>query len=559
MSTSRVSQYSEEKSSVLLNKKTLESHLGSITDQTLVVSIIGPFQTGKSSFVSHFTGERINISIGDGNEEETQGVWLYGPYQFNALKRRWGLSEVSGDSTKVLFVDTEGFGGKAGRNSEENRLILCELTAPFLAISQVCLLMHKSNIQKGEQETFKYFLEVTANICTGANSGANGKGNMNVVDLVNSLTNFRTGEVDEDGNLLSKHYKPTADNGQFQQASQYLRNLYMKNFGLDASHHLIIDKFWALPHFSDETLISEQGDSFQTGFRLVAQQLLSMLERIKVQHSISGQGALEAFHLFHDNIKNENFQELARRARVLAELGTAERILLPFVEAKARECTAAMDTLASRLVGAIQKDCKRVVDTGLQALVSQAVSEIESFSGISPSAKKSERFTEIVEEAKKELSAHAIKLETFYDQQVNDEQHKAILIRIENALKGKMVSLDARVLKEVDSKRSLEKVPLEEIVAELKEAVDQTLDQAIKELNPSHLVAEKCKNKAYGDAKQMDEALRTTAQKIVVINKESWRKFWTEVGTKIGGTLFSAAVSVGTSFAKTAITRKLGK
>ena len=138
---SRVALYSDDDHRTVVHTDYLAERLKCIKGQVLIVSVAGPFQAGKSSFISHLVGDAA-VKSGVGSQETTKGIWVHGPYDLNALKQRWNIPEIAGDTTKVLFIDTEGSGGNAGSNYEENKIVMCELIGPFLAVSQVCVFMY---------------------------------------------------------------------------------------------------------------------------------------------------------------------------------------------------------------------------------------------------------------------------------------------------------------------------------------------------------------------------------------------------------------------------------
>ena len=133
----------------IIYKDRLSTLLRGIKDQLLVVSVVGPAQAGKSALISHMTGDKM-ITIGNGSSETTQGVLICGPYSLNSLKKRWGMQELDGDSTKVIFVDTEGFLG-----GDDVTRVISRLFYPYLAISDLVVLMHTTNVTSNDIAAFK--------------------------------------------------------------------------------------------------------------------------------------------------------------------------------------------------------------------------------------------------------------------------------------------------------------------------------------------------------------------------------------------------------------------
>ena len=327
--------FQDGESRVTVYERNAQLCLSGVSDRLLIVSIIGSFQLGKSSFISHLTGDST-IGIGHGVNVQTKGVWLYGPYSLNVLKQRWNVPEVPDDQTKVIFVDTEGFQGHdVGKSLEENKLLMCQLISPYIAISQVCILMQRANVTIGSVEVFRYLLDVVQRISAGANATA--AGSMTLIDISTNLGRFETGVVDEEGRAVTAAYHPADDPELFEVACRFLAKVQSGRLlkaapGIARSVQVSINHFWPLPAFTGGVPIGDQDRNFATGFALVVRHLFSVLDEIKGANVISGRGAFTSLKYVLERLERENIEELVKAARQLARDTTVEQKLIPLIE-----------------------------------------------------------------------------------------------------------------------------------------------------------------------------------------------------------------------------------
>ena len=397
---SPVASYDESQDKVVTKDDVFARVLRSIDDQLLIVTLVGPYQVGKSSFIAHLTGD-IKIQIGSGIEPVTKGVWFYGPYSLNALKQRWQVPEVPDDKTKVIFVDTEGFqGDDVGHSYGENIILMCQMLAPYIAISQVCMLFHSANIARSTTETLQYFLDVTQRICLGSNSSELGEDQMVVVDVSTCVARYQTGEEDEEGRPLRLIYCPDTNPGSFEDVCSFLERIQSCRLAGGSPSEMssdevygstVVKHFWPLPAFNMAQSISEQGQRFSAGFSLTAQHLLGVLDALKASHKICGKGAYSSLELFRSHMDSSDLGELAQRARCLGELSTAERILRPVVE----DVVAAEKASLELQIRNLQRKLETFVEDSLEL--------IESHSGVSEGVKRTELWTKQISFARQQL------------------------------------------------------------------------------------------------------------------------------------------------------------
>ena len=423
------SAFSSDGRSVSCYNGAVKSVLTEATGQVLIVSIIGPFQRGKSSFISLLTGDRT-IKIGDGINEETKGVWMYGPYSMNMLREKWGVPKVETDETEVFFVDTEGFAGDVGASWEENKLLVCKMVTPYLAISQVTILMHRSSLLKGETEAFLYFLDVAQRICTGSRRAFDG--GTEIIDLSTDVGQYETGDEDQEGRRIVAKYQPAEKPEDFDAVQRYLEKIQCARLNQQQKFekfHLQVKLFWPLPVFEGNLLLFDQPESFVAGFRLVAQRLLGVLESIRSSHNISGIGAFRSFETFQKNLKLEKLEELAEKARELGELTTAERILKSVtdkvIEDFKEDVTNKFKQLEAKMNEIPRTPSEREVNC--EKLLSDALKEINIFPGITPAIRRSELWTTHIASVKSSLQSIVRKLKDSYLKKLSATQSKFVL------------------------------------------------------------------------------------------------------------------------------------
>lgn len=370
----------------------LESILAQAPGQALFVSLVGPLQVGKSSFISLITGNE-DIGTGYGYLDKTKGVWLFGPYSLNFLREKWGLARVENDATSVFFIDTEGFCGEAGKSFEENKFLICELVLPYLVISQVTMFFHKAKLQRGQSEVFAYFLNLAQRVYQGSCQAVDGGSEL--VDISIDIGRVYTNETDEDGNPTTIKYRPLEHPELFDVVERYLTRVQSQRLNRcqnPGTSGIKVKGFWPLPAFDASLSLFEQSENFMAGFKIVAQKLIEMLAKIGKEHNISGEGAFESFKVFHGNAKLENIEELAKKAREVGEFGTARKIIASLGATHIDEFRKKIQNHFERLELDLEKfprtppnsavNCKEMIDDALK--------EIDAFPGITESIRQSE-------------------------------------------------------------------------------------------------------------------------------------------------------------------------
>ena len=485
----------------------LANRLREISGQLIVVTVVGPYQSGKSSFIQYLTGDET-IQIGNGNEELTQGVWLHGPYDLNALKRRWHSPEVDGDQTKVIFFDSEGFGGRVGASEDENRIIMCDLIAPYLAVSQVCVLLHKFNLERGTLESMSYFLEMAGRVCAGVNNGSDDDGNMKIVDVSTCVAVYDDGH----GHGSNQPYRPGRDARIFNEACAYTRRIQSERFG-DGGNRLLIDKFWPLPAFNQENPITSQSESFQCGFRFVCQDLFRVIDEVKALHVIHGEGTFEAFEMVQERLREEDLEALAARARGLAEFNSAQRIIQPFIEGACNDCRVRIQEQVSALSRRLDVTCRTPEDADLDfhGHIDETMRTIGDLTGVSRSVKRSEQWQTMLANTRNDLCRFADRNKNEYLGALGNRQVAHIISAIDSELSRENAILNERIASQCAKERNIDNIPLQEVNETFQRVIDSELERLETELRPSRDVLTRSRQQSMARMRQLVTEIQNSA------------------------------------------------
>ncbi|KAH0794510.1 hypothetical protein GPJ56_001535 [Histomonas meleagridis] len=165
------------------------------TKPIIFVSALGRYQQGKSSTIAGLTGN-LTTKVGDGVKEQTDGVFIDGPYTLDhfyerfrsrkdgryLIKPRNNLSFKRNDTTimepVIFFFDIEGYAGsKNDLKYAEQIKAFRDLVVPFMALSSVYFMMADSNPAIDE---IKWMID-GLNISSLTNSDPKGKGHLGLI------------------------------------------------------------------------------------------------------------------------------------------------------------------------------------------------------------------------------------------------------------------------------------------------------------------------------------------------------------------------------------------
>ncbi|KAM3142083.1 hypothetical protein pb186bvf_005737 [Paramecium bursaria] len=83
----------DEDGRFLISKKAVQ-YLQQIQNEISIVSIVGPYRTGKSFLLNRFAGVQRGFELGNSTNPCTKGIWI------------WGITQNEGQT--ILLLDTEG-------------------------------------------------------------------------------------------------------------------------------------------------------------------------------------------------------------------------------------------------------------------------------------------------------------------------------------------------------------------------------------------------------------------------------------------------------------------
>ncbi|KAH0788083.1 hypothetical protein GPJ56_007914 [Histomonas meleagridis] len=225
------------------------------------VTILGPYEIGKSSIIKKLTGDN-GIQIGNGLYETTTGIMLHGPYPYNQLRKSFEMETIEDNDTQVFFVDTEGFAYFSDTKHEQEYIsILNKLFAPYFALSIVNVLMVRRNLVRSEIKYVKDIINVIETCQSKSNHNQNPK-------LISLCTNvLPQWEVDA-------------------------RNKFIENIGAEADY----TEFLTLPQFDIQSDLLNQSQEFNNSFKIFAQALLKSIEEVRNEFTFDSESAFQVFN-----------------------------------------------------------------------------------------------------------------------------------------------------------------------------------------------------------------------------------------------------------------------
>ncbi|KAH0787975.1 hypothetical protein GPJ56_008076 [Histomonas meleagridis] len=263
----------------------------------LFITMCGSFQVGKSSTIKKLSGEK-SVEIGNGSEEQTKGAYVYGPFPYNYIRKRFGMDEVQDNDTQIFFVDTEGCNGfdTGDTNVEANTFLLSQLIAPYAALSNVLVTLMDKNIRLQEVQ-------------------ANGT-------LFRIIREVRKGTVDTHFLGVVQNYIIKDD--PFDEMRQKVTKIMRKRFGEQSE----LQDFIPLPFFDPRYDILNQDKKFNDGFNEFAKILLNSLEESRQKCIIDAESAYNMFETLVKRTEDQDLQQLVQKAIENGELSAAERLCL---------------------------------------------------------------------------------------------------------------------------------------------------------------------------------------------------------------------------------------
>lgn len=144
----------------------------------LFIDAIGGYQTGKTTLFKAITRNTAH-ETGNGNEEQTHGVYIDGPYEIIELINGYGSQiELKAEiqTPHIYFIDIEGFNGfRNGNDSNISNNLYHQLAIPFVGLSAIHVAF--LNDQKEGLSTFEQIFSTIqlSNLSIGSNAKENSK------------------------------------------------------------------------------------------------------------------------------------------------------------------------------------------------------------------------------------------------------------------------------------------------------------------------------------------------------------------------------------------------
>ena len=86
--------------------------LAGIDKNIAVISVAGPYRTGKSFLLNRFAGKQLGFELGATTNPCTDGLWI------------WGEPIPLDDETSVILIDTEGL-NSYNRDENQDMILFC--------------------------------------------------------------------------------------------------------------------------------------------------------------------------------------------------------------------------------------------------------------------------------------------------------------------------------------------------------------------------------------------------------------------------------------------------
>lgn len=431
--------------------------------QVMTIPIIGNYQIGKSSLIKLLTLD-AEIIHGDGAKEQTTGALIYGPYLYNEIRTRFGMTKID-KNIHIYFIDTEGICGfRIGDDPTLNRLLLTQILAPYIAISPIGLLMHESNIPIEVSVYIQEFFNIVTQLTN----------NDKPLPLVNIVPNqpFRD---KQDGKKIN-------ESDQYLNACQKLKEVISERFnGIDVS------KFVALSGYNIDKDPLKQPSKFKNRFRYAAIDIIDSIEKARTSHFYDARGVVELFQYLHEHINEYDFTTLVQKAKLEAQFSTIERMFMPsvnmLIETKKKEIEEMYPKITNN---SSDEERLTTMNIDINPTLSVALKELDGLDF--PQAIREKCIKKFQSYVSKELLKFSSELNNIYMHELQERQKEFLVSKacstINKVCSESMISL-------MESRQ--ETIDIEEL-KECYAKVETDCDQTIEEYSRKFMIPDLTKN-----------------------------------------------------------------
>ena len=282
--------------------------LKNVKGKVMFVSFMGSFQVGKSFKIAKLL-KTDKIKIGNGRDEETQGVYIYGPISFNELYKRFQDTERKEEDCQIFFIDTEGSNGfNTGKSAEENKLLIAQIIAPHAALSSVIVTVSKSTITKQEVDSMAEMFQIF-DICRN-------KGSNNDICCINIINDSLRREDD-----YEQKKEEVLRTFQGERSAIIYKDVLLMSQP-DTFNQSINDIINPKP----ETKFSNQNKFYEQSFKRFGKELTNKLKDNLPNAFPDGSTALDVFENLTKITKSQGLDKAAAEARRNAQVRYYERM-----------------------------------------------------------------------------------------------------------------------------------------------------------------------------------------------------------------------------------------
>lgn len=303
----KVAQISKQQNdgSYEVNMDLLRRVIGKTKERVMFIMLYGSYGMGKTTLIRYLT--RKNIQAYTRSYEPTLGVYIYGPYHYNDIRKLFGFRKVEQKQDIIVyFIDTEGMNNPKMLSSQSDYR-MTKLLAPFIGISNIVISLIKPNVTQEEIESMSYmfnFIQKT-------------KESLKIIFSIGIVTNV-TGNFDTYKNICETQGRVT-----FIMSGK--KNLSM------------FDIFVPLPppeHFC-----------FENGLKYLVKEIFIAIDDFYKKDYLTGEGAYKVFKEMWEDDSFIEPNDLAKNTRVKWQSDNLIELFLPLASGKIDEARRQIENM----------------------------------------------------------------------------------------------------------------------------------------------------------------------------------------------------------------------